>query len=727
LSRTDAVAIHGDGLLAFELLKSAAMLNVRKSDIAMSMIIMLVLAVMFVPIPPQLLDILLVVNVAIGVLMMVYIISIKDPMEFSSFPTVLLMVTLMRLSVNVSSTRQILLNAFAGDVIESFGAFVAGGNYLVGLVIFSIIVVINFKVITKGSGRIAEVAARFTLDSLPGKQMSIDADLNQGIIDEKEALARRAKLVAETDFYGAMDGASKFVSGDAVAGLIIIVINIVAGFAIGMSQKGMSAGEALSRYTILTVGDGLVSQIPALVISTGAGILVTRAAGQGDLGSNVSGQLFHRPRPLMMTGSMLLLTGLVPGLPFVPFALIGFACLGGGYALRRNRDPGEPAEALPAGRAPAGRFHAGPPRGERAPVPAKAVEPTAKAYKNIINVSALEVKIGFGLITLVDRQQGGHLIDRIGNVRNEIAEQLGFVMPPVNVQDDMLLKSNEYRVLVRGLEVARNHVSPGFLMAIDPSGEMTVDGATAVQDPSFGFKAYWIPENRRGVMEARGFTLVDPAGVITTHLATLVRSHAAELLTRQDVSDLIEQMKKDHSAVVEELIPHKLEIGVVHRVLQELLKEQVAIRDLPVILETLADHAAQTKDVGLLTELARNALGGKISQSYVSPDGTLKAIGLHPNLEQLLKESGTAIGATTSLRMDPAVAREVLDSLGTALDSARISGGEPVLLASPAVRRLARQLAQCDFKNLPVLSLGEVPPWVNVDVVNLIPAPVRVR
>ncbi len=701
------------------------MLNVRKSDIAMSMIILLVLAVMFVPIPSQLLDILLVVNIAIGVLMMVYIISIKDPMEFSSFPTVLLMVTLMRLSVNVSSTRQILLNAFAGDVIEAFGAFVAGGNYLVGLVIFAIIVVINFKVITKGSGRIAEVAARFTLDSLPGKQMSIDADLNQGIIDEKEALARRAKLMAETDFYGAMDGASKFVSGDAIAGLIIIVINIVAGFAIGMSQKGMTAGAALSRYTILTIGDGLVSQIPALVISTGAGILVTRAAGSGDLGSNVSGQLFHRPRPLIMTGAMMLLTGLVPGLPFIPFALIGVTCIGGGYALRRNREPGESEAALPAGRAPAGRLDAGPPAGDRALAPPKPVEPTAKAYKNIINVSALEVKIGFGLITLVDRQQGGHLIDRIGNVRNQIAEELGMVMPPVNVQDDMLLKSNEYRVLVRGLEVARNYVSPGFLMAIDPTGEMTVDGATAVRDPSFGFKAYWIPENRRGVMEARGFTLVDPAGVITTHLATLVKTYAAELLTRQDVSDLIEQVKKDNAAVVEELIPHKLEVGAVHRVLQELLKEQVAIRDLPVILETLADHATQTKDIGLLTELARNALGGKISQAYVSPEGTLKAIGLHPNLEQLLKESGSAIGSTTSLRMDPSIAREVLDSLGTALDSAREAGGAPVLLASPSVRRLARQLAQCDFKHLPVLSLGEVPSWVNVDIINLISAPAR--
>ena len=696
--------------------------NIRKSDIVTSLVLLLVLAVMFIPIPPVMLDMLLVINIAVSILMMVYIISIKDPLEFSSFPTVLLLVTLMRLSVNVSSTRQILINAYAGDVIESFGDFVAGGNYLVGLVIFSIIVVINFKVITKGSGRIAEVAARFTLDSLPGKQMSIDADLNQGIIDEKEAVARREKLVKETDFYGAMDGSSKFVSGDAMAGLIIIVINIIAGFAIGMSQKGMGAGEALTRYTILTIGDGLVSQIPALVISTAAGILVTRATSNGDLGSEVKNQLFCRPRPLMLTGGMLAAAGMVPGLPFFPFMLIGGICAGMGYMLIAKEKKAA-AKPLAAGHTPAGQLDDGKRGKNPAAIPPQNIEPTAKAFKEILSIAPMELKIGFGLVGLVDRTQGGHLIDRIGNVRHQVAEEMGIVIPPVNVQDDMGLSSNAYRIMVRGLEVARYTVIPGSLLAIDPSGTVTLDGFQKTEDPSFGFDAYWVPETRRSVAEARGLTLVDPASVITTHLASLVRAHASELLGRQDVSDLIDQMKETHKAVVEELIPSKLEIGTVHRVLQELLKEQVSVRDLPIILETLADSATQTKDVGLLTELCRHALGGTITQPYLSPEGALKAIGLHPDLEQTLRESGTSIGSTTTLRMDPEVARKVLDNMVLAVGSARESGVEPVIIASPAIRRFAKQLAQCEMKNLPVLSLGEVPEWAEVDIINMIPAP----
>ena len=705
------------------------MLKVRTTDISMSLVILLVLAVMFIPIPTFLVDLLLVVNMAVGILMMVYIISIKDPLEFSSFPTVLLMVTLMRLAVNVSTTRQILLNAFAGNVIEAFGNFVVGGNYLVGLVIFAIIVIINFKVITKGSGRIAEVAARFTLDSLPGKQMSIDADLNQGVIDEREAINRREKLTKETDFYGAMDGASKFVSGDATAGLIITALNILAGFGVGMLQKGMSAGEALSRYTILTIGDGLVSQIPALVISTAAGILVTRAASEGDLGEDIGKQLFYRPRPLIMTGSMLIMAGLVPGLPFIPFVMAGGLCGGGGYYLHKNAKKKEEEEAedrtqkkVPAGKLDSAVIPQG--GGASSQTPAKSLEPTVKAYKDVLAVSPLELKIGFGLISLVDRKQGGHLVDRIGNIRNQIAEELGVVLPKVSVQDEISLKSNEYRILLRGLEIGRSQVMPGQFMAIDPSNQLTIEGMPATKDPSFGFRAYWIPANRRSSVESRGFTLVEPSGVITTHLTTLVRRNAADLLSRQDVSDLVEQVKETCPAVVNELIPNKIELGTIHRVLQELLKECVPIRDLTVVLETLADHVHQTKDVGLLTELVRNSLGGTITQGHMPPGGgALKAIGLHPELERLLRSSGEAMGATTVLRMDPILARQTLDSMGAILNMAHEAGHEPVLLASPPVRRLARQLAQCEFKELPVLSLGEIPEWVNVDVINMVPAP----
>lgn len=691
----------------------------------MSLVLLLVLAVMFIPIPAIFLDLLLVMNIAVGILMMVYIISIKDPLEFSSFPTVLLMVTLMRLAVNVSTTRQILLNAFAGRVIEAFGEFVVGGNYLVGLVVFAIIVIINFKVITKGSGRIAEVAARFTLDSLPGKQMSIDADLNQGVIDEREAIERREKLTKETDFYGAMDGASKFVSGDAMAGLIITALNILAGFGVGMMQKGMTAPEALSRYTILTIGDGLVSQIPALVISTGAGLLVTRAASNGDLGEDVGSQLFCHPRPLIMTGAMLIVAGLVPGLPFLPFFMAGALSSGGGYLLHRRAAAAVVAAADAERKIPAGKLDAALPNkaeGASQP-PAKATEPSVKAYKNVLNISAIELKIGFGLISLVDRQQGGHLVDRIGNIRNQIAEELGVVIPQVSVQDDITLKSNEYRIMLRGLDVARSQVMPGQFLAIDPSGELKIDDLPATTDPSFGFRAYWVPASRRSSIESRGFTLVDPGSVVTTHLATIVRQNASELLSRQNVHELIEQVREQSPAVVTDLIPQKIELGTVHRILQELLKERVSIRDLTTVLETLADHAGQTKDVGLLTELARNALGGTITQSYLAQDGALKAIGLHPDLEQLLKNSGASVGSTTTLRMDPVPAREVLDMIGVALSQARDAGLEPVLLASPPVRRLARQLAQCEFKDLPVLSLGEVPSWIDVDIINMIPAP----
>ena len=701
------------------------MLKIRTTDISMSLVLLLVLAVMFIPIPAPLLDLLLVVNIAVGILMMVYIISIKDPLEFSSFPTVLLMVTLMRLAVNVSTTRQILLNAFAGQVIDAFGQFVVGGNYLVGLVIFGIIVIINFKVITKGSGRIAEVAARFTLDSLPGKQMSIDADLNQGVIDEKEAISRREKLTKETDFYGAMDGASKFVSGDATAGLIITALNILAGFGVGMLQKGMTAGDALSRYTILTIGDGLVSQIPALVISTGAGILVTRAASDGDLGEDVGKQLFCHPRPLIMTGSMLMVAGLVPGLPLVPFFLAGALSAGGGYFLHTRTVAANAAQDEEQRRVPSGKLDAALPEqaSGATPPPPKSTEPTVKAYKNVLSISAIELKIGFGLISLVDRQQGGHLVDRIGNIRNQIAEELGLVIPRVSVQDDISLKSNEYRIMLRGLDVARSMVMPGQFLAIDPSGELELEGLPATTDPSFGFRAYWVPANRRSSVESRGFTLVDPGGVVTTHLATIVRDNAADLLTRQDVNDLIDQVKENSPAVVNDLIPQKIELGTVHRILQELLKERVSIRDLTLVLETLSDHAGQTKDIGLLTELARNALGGTITQNHLSPDGTLKAIGLHPDLEQLLRESGSSVGSTTVLRMDPVPARDVLDMMGVALGQARDAGLEPVLLTSPPVRRLARQLAQCEFKDLAVLSLGEVPGWIDVDIINMIPAP----
>jgi flagellar biosynthesis protein FlhA len=690
----------------------------RHADLFMAATIILILGTMIVPVPTLLLDMLLAFMVGLSILIIVYIIKLKDPLEFSSFPSILLLVTLFRLSLNVATTRQILLNAFGGQVIQAFGDFVVGGNYVVGLVIFSILVVINFMVITKGAGRIAEVAARFTLDAMPGKQMSIDADLNQGLIDDKEALRRRHKLTEEADFYGAMDGASKFVRGDAVAGLIITLINITAGFAVGMLQKQMTASEALARFTILTIGDGLVQQIPALIISTAAGVLVTRAASDNDLGSQVAQQLFAGPKQLIITGGILSVISMVPGLPFLPFIALGASIGGFGYVLKK-RGVGPVSKATET--ESAAHSSTGKAVGRKK---TEALPTGTAALKSVLTVSPMDLEIGFGLVPLVDRNQGGRLIERIGNVRNQMAEEIGIVLPPVNVRDNVNLKNMEYSIKIRGLEVARGAVRLGSLLAIDPSSEVKLDGYTPVREPAFGFLAYWIPESKREMVEAKGLTVVDCASVITTHLAAVVKRFATDILTRQDVHELVDQLKETHPAVVQELIPNKMSVGVVHRVLQSLLREKVAIRDLAFILETLSDNAGRTQEIPLLVELCRRALGAYIVRDYLSSDGTLKAIGIHPDLETLLRKAshkeGAAIG---TLVLDPSVAQNVLGSIRAELESSRKKGVDPVLLCSPAVRPALRQLIQHDFRDTAVLSFMEVPDSIQVDMLSMITAP----
>ncbi|MFH0880876.1 MAG: flagellar biosynthesis protein FlhA [Lentisphaerota bacterium] len=699
----------------------------RQIDLIMAACLMLVLAVLLIPVPTPFLDVLLVISIGSGVLVLVFVIELKDPLEFSSFPSVLLMLTLFRLSLNVATTRQILLTAYGGEVIQSFGDFVVGGNYVVGIVVFCILMVINFMVITKGSGRIAEVAARFTLDAMPGKQMSIDADLNQGLIDESEALLRRKKLTQEADFYGAMDGASKFVRGDAVAGLIITIINISAGFAIGMLQRGMTASESLARYTILTVGDGLVAAIPSLIISTAAGILVTRAASDEDLGTEVAGQLFVRPKQLLITGGILSIIALVPGLPFLPFIVLGSSLSGLGWSLHRKK-------ILPAGAREGAKGElTSPAGGESKKLGDKKKQPealpsSASALKNVLAVSPMDLEIGFGLVPLVDRNQGGKLIDRIGMVRNQIAEELGIVLPPVNVRDNVNLKNTEYCVKIRGLEVARGAVRPGSLLAIDPSSEVKLEGYLPVREPAFGFQAYWIPEAKRDLVESKGLTVVDCSSVITTHLAAVVKRFAADILTRQDVNDLIEQLKQTHAAVVQELVPGKMSIGSIHRILQGLLREKVSIRDLAIIMETLADHGGRTQEIALLVEFCRRALGGHICREYQMPDGVLKAIGLHPDLEGLIRKSthkeNVVIGTLT---LSPNLAHDILESIRVSMELARRKGAEPVLLCSPSIRPQVRQLTQHDFRDTAVISFAEVPDTVQVDMLSMIPLPKNVE
>jgi flagellar biosynthesis protein FlhA len=693
----------------------------RQADMYMAAALVMILGTLLIPIPTVLLDLLLVLSMGAGLLVLILTIELKDPLELSSFPSLLLLLTLFRLSLNVATTRLILLQAFAGDVIQSFGDFVVGGNYVVGLVIFLILVIINFVVITKGSGRIAEVAARFTLDSMPGKQMSIDADLNQGLIDEAEALHRRENLTKEADFYGAMDGASKFVRGDAIAGLIITAINIGGGFAVGMAQQGMTAPQALGTYTILTVGDGLVAQIPALIISTAAGILVTRAAADDNLGAEVARQLFFRPKQLYITGGILTAVALVPGLPFLPFVALGGAVSGIGLTIRKrqqHRSADDKSAPLKEGEGtPQQQLEQ---RGQSRALPTS----SSDELKQVLAVSPMDLEIGFGLVPLVDRNQGGKLIDRIGMVRTQIAEELGVVLPPVNVRDNVNLKNIEYCIKIRGLEVARGGVRPGSLMAIDPSGEVEMEDYIPVREPAFGFRAYWIPESKREMAESKGLTVVDCASVVTTHLAAVVKHHAAEILTRQDVSELINQLKETHPAAVEELIPNKMNIGGVHRVLQHLLREKVSIRDLAVIVETMADHAGRTQDPAMLAELCRRALGGHICQDYLVPPGVLKAMGLHPDLETMLRQStqreAAGIGA---LMMDPALAHEVLETLRQTLEQIRRKGTEPVIVCSPAVRPQVRQLTQHELRDLAVISFAEIPDSVEVDLLAMIPMP----
>lgn len=703
--------------------------KMRQADVMLVSAMVVILAVLIIPVATPLLDLLLVASICFGMLILFLAIQIRKPLDLSSFPSLLLILTLFRLALNVATTRQILLSGYAGRVIEAFGQFVVGGNFVVGAVIFLILVIINFTVITKGSGRIAEVAARFTLDAMPGKQMSIDADLNAGLIDEKTALARREELSREADFFGAMDGASKFVRGDAVAGLIITAINLGGGFAIGMLQQDLTAAEAIRKYSLLTIGDGLLSQIPALIISTAAGMMVTRAASDDNLGAEIGKQMFLHPKPLMVTGAIASLMALVPGLPFLPFVVLGAASLGLGVVLKRATPIMEPAAAIPA---PAGGRALAVPGVPGSRVPegkegAKAALPGSPTqFKQALTVSPLDLEIGFGLVPLVDREQGGKLVERIGLVRSQIAEELGLVIPPVNVRDNVNLKNIEYSIRIRGLEVARDTVRPGMLLAINPGPETVFEGAIQVREPAFGFQAFWVPENRREAAEAKGLTVVDCASVITTHLAEIVKKHAADILTRQNVSELIEHIKESHPAVVQELIPGKFSIGGVHRVLQALLRERVSIRDLPLILETVADHVGRTQDPGLLAELCRKTLGGHICRDYLTPNGILNAIGISPALEDLLRKhvrrEGNELG---SLAMDPAAAQDILGAIRREMEAAHRKEAHPVLLCSPVIRPHVRQLTQHELRDVPVLSYAEVPEDVRVNMLAVVAPPVR--
>ena len=663
----------------------------QRGDIIVAIAVVTILGVMILPIPPFALDMFLSFSIALSIVIIITSIYIKKPLDFSVFPSILLIATLYRLSLNVASTRLILLRGnegidAAGQVIKSFGNFVVGGNYAVGLTVFLILVVINFVVITKGSGRIAEVAARFTLDAMPGKQMAIDADLNSGLIDEAEAKRRRVLIAQEADFYGAMDGASKFVRGDAIAGLIITGINIVVGFMIGTLQKGMAISEAAKTFTILTIGDGLVCQMPALLVSTAAGIVVSRAGVETDLGKDISQQILLNPKTLGTASGVMLILALVPGLPHVPFFLLAAASGALAYALTKPvmEEKEDKADTVMQ-------------------------EPSLETF---MEIEPLTFEIGYGLIPLVDSGKA-ELLNKIKAIRRQLAHELGFVIPPVHIKDNLQLRPHEYSFLMRGIEVGRGEVMMGHYLAVSSAKGEPIEGLPT-KEPAFGLPAYWISEKEMEKAQVRGYMVVDPATVIATHLTEMVKAHAWELLTRTEVQNLLDNVTKNYPKLVDELIPAQMTLGSVQRVFQNLLKERVAINDKVTILETLLDYSASTKDPEILTEYVRQALSRFITKQYVSATGDMKVMTLDPRFEKELSQAIEASGV-----ISPDMVGKLIRAIENTLRDT-LKGACPVILCSAHVRRFLRKITERLVPSLIILSNAEISPSVKLSITGVL-------
>ncbi len=673
------------------------------NDVVVVLGVVLVVVMMVLPLPAPLLDVLLATNISLALLILLLTMNVAQPLQFAVFPSLLLITTLFRLALNVSSTRLILLHGYAGQMIQAFGEFVVGGNPLVGLVVFLILVAIQFIVITRGAERVAEVAARFTLDAMPGKQMSIDADLNAGLIDQEEARRRRQEIEREADFYGAMDGASKFVKGDAVAGIVITLINILGGFAVGVGQRGLSLAEAVQRYTLLTVGDGLVTQIPALLISTATGILITRAASDNNLGRDLSRQLLGQPRVLGVAGMVILALAVVPGLPTLPFLALAGLMGGLGYVLYQRARRAAVAEV----------------ERQRQRELDEARKP--ESVLNLLQIDTLELEIGYSLIPLVDASQGGDLLERITLLRRQLALELGLVVPPIRIRDNMQLPPSVYVIKVKGVEVGRGELMVGHLLAMDPGlGGRPPQGSLPTTEPAFGLPAWWVRPDQRDAAELAGFTVVDLPSVVATHLTEVIRRHAADLLGRQDVRKLLDHVKSEQPALVDELVPDLLALADVQKVLQNLLREGVPIRNLPVILEALADAARITKDPEMLTEHVREALAPQLSRLYRSEQGFIPAIAVPPQLEEALVAASQRTERGLMLLLEPARAEAMLRRVAEALERASSQGYQPVLLCAPAARLALRRLLGRSLARVPVLSYGELTPDAEVRVVGTV-------
>lgn len=669
----------------------------RNSDIFLGLGLIMMLGLLLIPLPASMLDFLLALNITISVLVLIVSLYIQSPLDISVFPGLLLVTTLFRLGLNISSTRLVLIDGYAGKVIESFGTFVVGGNYVVGFIVFVILVVIQFIVIVKGSGRISEVAARFTLDAMPGKQMAIDADLNTGLINEADARKRRETISREAEFYGAMDGASKFVKGDAIAGLIINGINLLGGFIIGVAQRGLSFTDAIQTYSILTIGDGLVSQIPALIISIAAGLVVTRSAAGTSLDFQMKTQLFSNPRVLGTVSGAVFLFALIPGMPAIPFLMLSILLGTSSYITKKNK------QAIPVTKIEEELLIA---------------EPSEEKFEQYLQVDPIEVEIGYGLISLVDEKQGGNLFQKISSTRKLIALEYGVLIPPVRVRDNLQLSPSEYIIKIKGNIISTNEIFPDRLLAMNPGN--IGEGLNGIQttDPAFGLQSFWITNEEKERAEMLGYTVVDSISVLSTHLQEVLKKNFDKIISRQEVKQLLENIKKDYPAVVDEINPEVLNLGTIQKVLQNLLKENIPIKDFVQILEALIDYSKTTKNVDVLTEYVRHTIGGTIASIYADPNGIIHVAALSESLESTISRSLQAQkDSVVTLGLNPGVLRELNLQLQQMMENFNKLGYLPVLITSATIRPYFYRLVSSSFPELTVLSYSELPANIELEFI----------
>ncbi|MGD6992369.1 flagellar biosynthesis protein FlhA [Sutcliffiella horikoshii] len=671
-------------------------------DLSVLLSVILIIAMLIIPFYPWMLSIFIIINISLALIVLLTTMNIQEPLQFAIFPSLLLLLTLFRLGLNVSTTRSILSEGDAGTVVETFGTFVVGGNVIVGLVVFIILVVIQFVVITKGAERVSEVAARFTLDAMPGKQMSIDADLNAGMISEQAAKERREKIAKEADFYGAMDGASKFVKGDAIAGIIIVFINVIFGIVIGMAQMGLSFAESAQKFTLLTVGDGIVSQIPALLIATATGIVVTRAASEGNLGGDITKQLFAYPQMLYVAGTTILLLGIATPIGPLLTAPIASLIIVGGYMISQKQKADIVVEE----------------ETEEEVVTDELRSPDSVV--NLLSVDPVEFEFGYGLIPLADSKQGGDLLDRIVMIRRQLALELGLVIPVVRIRDNIQLQPNEYRLKIKGNEVAKGELLLDHYLAMSPGmDEDSIEGIDTIE-PSFGLPAKWISEDMKDEAEMYGYTVVDPPSVVSTHITEKMKQHAYELLGRQETKQLVDHLKESTPILVEEVTPSPLSIGDVQKVLAKLLKENVSIRNLPIIFETLADYGKMSADTDLLTEYVRQALSKQITNQYAVGNETFKVVTLAGRVEKLIADNIQQTEHGNFLSLDPNVSMEIVQKVGEQMEQFSVYEQSPILLCSPAVRMYVKQMLDRYLPQVPVLSYNELEASIEVQSIGVV-------